>query len=154
MSTGVPDDRLLLGQILVRLLHRLRSETYTRASVPGLRFPALQILGNLVGVEGIRLTDLAARAALSLAACSDLVNELEGLGFLERRPDPTDGRAKLIVPTELGRRLLQASQTAIAGLEDRWAALCPPGAFEAACTTFDQLLRVLDTLPPAPPEAH
>lgn len=140
------ENRIPIGQLLVRLLHHLRSEVFMegRARGAGLRFPHLQIIGNLVGVEGIRLTELAGRATLSLAACSELVNELVSLGYIERRPDPSDGRAKLIVPTPLGQQLLAASQVAVRKLEDRWAAHCPPGEFEDACQTLDQVLRSLD----------
>ena len=52
----------------------------------------------------MRLTELAARAELSLSATSELVNELEHLGYLHRIPDPRDGRAKLIVPTDRGHQ--------------------------------------------------
>lgn len=151
MNMSTPQNlnhRLPVGQLLVRLLHRLRSETFVEARVPGLRFPHLQIVGNLVGVDGIRLTELAGRATLSLAACSELVNELEALGYLERRPDPTDGRAKLIVPTPRGRLLLNGSQVAIARLEQRWGSDCAPNAFEEACLTFDHLLRSLEASDP------
>lgn len=147
MSTPpLPNDRLPIGQLLVRLLHRLRSEGFLegQAQGAGLRFPHTQILGNMVGIEFIRLTELASRATLSLAACSELVNELEALGYFERRPDPTDGRAKLIVPTQSGRQLLDASQLAVARLEERWGSHCPPHAFDAACSTLDQLLRSLE----------
>jgi DNA-binding MarR family transcriptional regulator len=150
MNTSTPEppiDRLPVGQLFVRLLHHLRKETFAEGQalgVRGLRFPHVLIIGNLVGIDGIRLTELASRATLSLAACSELVNELESLGYLERRPDPTDGRAKLIVPTPLGRQLLDGSQAAILRLEERWAAHCPPQAFEEACATLDHLLRTLD----------
>lgn len=149
-SSNGSTERLRLGQLLVRLLHRLRSETFLEGQSMGanLRLSHSQIIGNLVGVDGIRLTELAARATLSLAACSEQVNELESLGVLERRPDPTDGRAKLIVPTPLGRRMLEASQASIARLEQRWAALCPPNAFEDACSTLDMLLRSLEESDP------
>ncbi len=146
-------ERLPIGQLLVRLLHQLRRETFEegQARGAGLRFPHSQILGNMVGVEGIRLTDLAGRATLSLAACSELVNELEGLGYLERRPDPTDGRAKLIAPTALGSLLLDASQAAVRRLERRWAEHCAPSALEEACVTLDQLLRSLEAVDRAGP---
>jgi len=139
-------DRLPIGQILVRLLHQLRTEGFREGAAQGskLRFPHLQIVGNLVGVDGIRLTDLAHRATLSMAACSELVSELESLGYVERKPDPTDGRAKLVVPTELGRLMLSESQKAIRRLEERWAAYCQPGEFERACLTLDRLLRDLE----------
>lgn len=149
MTTSTPlaeTDRLPIGQILVRLLHQLRTETFREGAARGskLRFPHLHIIGNLVGVDGIRLTDLANRANLSMAACSELVSELESLGYIERKADPTDGRAKLVVPTELGRLMLSESQKAIRQLEQRWAAYCEPGELEGACLTLDRLLRELE----------
>lgn len=150
MTTSTPPvepERRPIGQILVRLLYQLRTETFREGASKGsnLRFPHVQVIANLVGVDGIRLTDLANRATLSMAACSELVNELESLGYIERQPDPTDGRAKLIVPTELGRLMLAESQKTIRQLEQRWADYCPPGAFEEACATLDRLLQDLET---------
>jgi DNA-binding MarR family transcriptional regulator len=149
MTTSTPPfktDRKPIGQILVRLLHQLRTESFREGTSKGsnLRFPHVQVIANLVGVDAIRLTDLANRATLSMAACSELVNELESLGYIERQADPTDGRAKLIVPTELGRRMLSESQKSIRRLEQRWADHCPPGAFEEACRTLDRLLHDLE----------
>jgi DNA-binding MarR family transcriptional regulator len=95
--------------------------------------------GN-IGTEGIRLTDLAAAAQLSLAACSELVDELQGLGYLERQPDPSDGRAKLIFPTAKGREVLDAAGKAVADLEQRWRERLPPGTFDRACHTFNDLI--------------
>ena len=151
MSTStpppLPDDRLAVGQLLVRLLHRFRAELFVEPEregrFPDLRFPHLQIWGN-VGVDGIRLTELADRANLSLAACSELVNELQGLGYVERRLDPTDGRAKLIIPTPRGRQLLNEAGKAVARIEQQWRAHCEPNAFDTACHTLDQLLTSLD----------
>lgn len=142
-----PQDRLAVGQLLVRLLTRFRIELFSEPErdqrFPGIRIAHLQIWGN-VGIDGIRLTDLATRANLSLAACSELVNDLESLGYLERSADPTDGRAKLISPTKRGRELLDAAGHAVARLEQRWRELCPPGTFDEACRTLDGLLHALD----------
>lgn len=139
-------DRLAIGQLLGRLLHLFRSELFQdpalQAPFADVRFPHLQIWGN-VGVDGIRLTELADRANLGLAATSELVNDLQGLGYLVRRPDPSDGRAKLIFPTERGRDLLDEAGKAVARLEAHWRARCEPGAFDEACRTFDGLLRAL-----------
>lgn len=52
--------------------------------------------------EGIRLTDLAERAGVTKQAMSELVADLVTMGYLQRVPDPTDGRAKLIEFTERG----------------------------------------------------
>lgn len=106
------------------------------------RFAHLAIWGN-VGVDGVRLTDLADRANLSMAACSELVNDLQDLGYLERQPDPTDGRAKLIHPTARGRALLEAAGRRVAEIEAAWRGLLPASDFDRACATFDTLLTML-----------
>jgi DNA-binding MarR family transcriptional regulator len=144
-SASLPADRLAIGQLLTRLLLAFRTELFddaARERFPGIRFPHLQIWGN-VGIDGIRLTDLAHRANLSLAACSELVNELQDQGYLERQPDPRDGRAKLIYPTEKGREVLDEAGRGVARIERRWRSLCPPSAFDDACRTFDSLLVAL-----------
>src|SRR5215204_4314538 len=122
-SRDLPVDRLAIGQLLVRLLRQFRAELFAPAAERGysdLREPHLQIFGNL-GIDGVRLTDLAARAQLSLAAASELVNDLQALGYLERRPDPSDGRAKLIFPTRRGRQALDDASDRVAEIEQRWA---------------------------------
>lgn len=69
--------------------------------------------------EGSRLTDLARGANITPQAMGELVDELEDLGYVERRPDPTDRRAKLIVLTERGRACVAAGMAAVDGIEDR-----------------------------------
>ena len=69
------------------------------------------------------------------------MNELQALGYLERRPDATDGRAKLIFPTTRGRQLLDEASRAVAELEARLPSRCEPGTFDEACRTLDQLVR-------------
>jgi DNA-binding MarR family transcriptional regulator len=151
-SRGLPTDRLAIGQILVRLLHHFRTEIFARGEVDGrfvdIRFPHLQVWGN-VGIDGIRLTDLAGRAQLSLAACSELVDELQQLGYLTRRPDPSDGRAKLIFPTPKGRKVLDSAGTMVAEIEQEWRDTLPPGQFDHACSTLDELLVLLETALPS-----
>ena len=62
--------------------------------------------------EGIRLTELADRAGMTKQAMSELVVELERLGYLHRSPDPSDGRAKLIGFTDKGRAAVKAATRA------------------------------------------
>lgn len=59
---------------------------------------------------GTRLTDLARRAAMTKQSMSELVGQVERAGLIERRPDPSDGRARLICFTEKGLRWLAAFQ--------------------------------------------
>jgi|SRR5215204_2826316 DNA-binding MarR family transcriptional regulator len=144
-SRDLPVDRLAIGQLLVRLLRQFRAELFAPAAArgyPDLREPHLQIFGNL-GVDGVRLTQLAARAQLSLAATSELVNDLQDLGYLERRPDPADGRAKRIFPTPRGRRALDDAGDRVAEIERHWSRIVGPDRFADTCRTLQELLDKL-----------
>src|SRR6202161_608007 len=57
-----------------------------------------------IAAGGSRLTDLADQAQISMQSAGVLGDKLEHLGCVLRAPDPTDGRARLIVIEELGRR--------------------------------------------------
>jgi DNA-binding MarR family transcriptional regulator len=72
-----------------------------------------------ISFEGSRLTTLATRANMTPQAMGELVDELVELGYVERRPDPSDGRAKLIVPTRRGRDAIEAGRVTIEGIEGR-----------------------------------
>jgi len=68
---------------------------------------------------GSRLTELARGANMTPQAMGELVDELEQLGYVERRPDPTDRRAKLIVLTSRGHECIAAGIATIQGIEER-----------------------------------
>jgi len=70
-----------------------------------------------MGAEGSRLTDLARGANMTPQAMGELVDELEGLGYLVRKPDPTDRRAKLITLTDSGRECVAAGVDSIGDIE-------------------------------------
>lgn len=144
-SSDLPADRLAIGQLLGRLLRQFRAELFEPAAeggYPELRVPHLQIFGNL-GIDGIRLTELAARAQLSLAAASELVNDLQKFGYVERRPDVTDGRAKLIFPTTRGRAALDDAGNRVAEIEQHWSQIVGEARFAGICRTLQELLDAL-----------
>ena len=149
-SRDLPADRLAIGQLLAWLLREFRAELSAPAAEHGyadMRQPHLHIFGN-VGIDGIRLTDLAARAQLSLATTSELVSQLQQLGYLERRPDPHDQRAKLIFPTRRGRQALDDAGDRVAEIEQHWREVAGGTAFDTMCRTMQDLLNALaDTAP-------
>lgn len=54
---------------------------------------------------GSRVTDMAARAGITKQSMSALVEHLENYGYVERIPDPKDGRARLIRLTKKGKKI-------------------------------------------------
>ena len=73
--------------------------------------------------EGSRLTDLARGANISPQAMGELVDELEDLGYVERTPDPSDRRAKLIMLTPRGHQCIEAGIATIQGIETQLDAI-------------------------------
>jgi DNA-binding MarR family transcriptional regulator len=60
------------------------------------------VFGN-IDPDGSRLTDLADRAHMTKQSVGEVTSDLEQRGYVERAPDPSDGRAKIIRLTERGR---------------------------------------------------
>lgn len=71
--------------------------------------------------DGVRSTELARLSGLHKQVVGRLVDELEELGVVERRPDPADRRAKLVVPTAKGIGQLRDADELVAGIERRHA---------------------------------
>ena len=72
--------------------------------------------------EGKRLTDLAAYAGLSKPSMSALVEGLVRSGYVERVPDPLDGRAQLIRFTARGWAFSDVAVREVQRVEQAWAA--------------------------------
>ena len=104
------------------VMQGLVAEELARRGFADLR-PALLAVGQHVGSTGSRVTELAERAWLTKATVVRAVDELERLGYVTRRPDPTDGRAKLVMPTARALAAERAAREAIAELRADWAAL-------------------------------
>jgi DNA-binding MarR family transcriptional regulator len=80
-----------------------------RAGYADLRVTHSAVLRRITS-QGARVTDLAERAGMTKQSMAYLVDDLTGLGYIKAAPDPTDARARLIVPTEKGERLLAAAR--------------------------------------------
>lgn len=106
---------LVYQQVSDELLGRLRAAGFTDTRM------AHNAVFPHVPPEGIRLVDLAARAGMTKQAMSELVVDLEALGYLRRRADPTDGRAKLIEFTDRGWASVRAALAAFEAIESELA---------------------------------
>lgn len=68
--------------------------------------------------EGTRSTELARRSGVTRQAVHQTIQELVELGVLELAPDPTSQRAKLVVLTRRGKRLVVEAREIFRELED------------------------------------
>jgi DNA-binding MarR family transcriptional regulator len=72
--------------------------------------------------EGTRVSVLAQRAQVTKQSMAELVAHLEQHGYVERIPDPADGRAKLVRATRRGKQVHAVARQSVAELEQRWTA--------------------------------
>lgn len=70
--------------------------------------------------EGIRVTDLAEQAGVTKQTAGGLVDELEANGYVSRKPDPADARARLVILTDRGEKLCMTAAAEIADVEAEW----------------------------------
>jgi DNA-binding MarR family transcriptional regulator len=78
------------------------------------------VFGN-IDPEGTRLTDLAERAFMTKQSVGEVVSDLEQRGYVERVPDPSDGRAKIIRLTDRGQEAMAVGREIIDEIEQDWA---------------------------------
>ncbi|GEL17966.1 MarR family winged helix-turn-helix transcriptional regulator [Pseudonocardia asaccharolytica] len=119
--------RAAVQEILEELVVRLAAAGY-----PQIRVAHSQVFEN-IDADGTRLTVLAERGRMAHPSMSELVADLERLGYLERVLDPTDGRARLVRLTGRGRALQRLALAELAEIEAAWlrrlgAALGPEAA--------------------------
>ena len=87
-------------------------------------FPELTVAQSrlLMGVDpgGTRLSVLAERAQIAKQTATALVDKLERTGYVERVPDPTDGRARLVRLTSRACAAIPVARAEEARIEAEW----------------------------------
>ena len=72
--------------------------------------------------QGTRLSVLADRAQIAKQTATALVDHLERAGYVERVPDPSDGRARLVRMTPRAKAALPVARAEEARIEAEWEA--------------------------------
>jgi DNA-binding MarR family transcriptional regulator len=128
-AVGTPQQREErqsgLGILAARLLFAVQDELYARLDEAG-HGELTRLHGAVIAhldEEGTRATELARRSGRHKQIIGRIVDELEELGYVERRPEEGDRRAKLVVPTERGREVMRFSDEIIRDIERRQAAV-------------------------------
>ncbi|MCR6501681.1 MarR family winged helix-turn-helix transcriptional regulator [Shinella sp. CPCC 101442] len=90
-----------LGFVLIDVARMLRSAFERRIATAGLGLTPgeARTLVRIATLEGSRQLDIAQRMGIEPMTLSTYLDRLQSLGFIERRPDPSDRRAKLIYTT-------------------------------------------------------
>jgi DNA-binding MarR family transcriptional regulator len=140
-----------LGVLAARLQDSIQAELFERlagAGFEGLKPRHGRVLAYL-DEDGIRATELARLSGCHKQVVGRLIDELELLGYLERRADPVDRRAKLVVPSARGLDQIRLGDQIVAEIERRHA----EAAGRRAYAEFrDQLRTMVEAPAPSSPE--
>jgi DNA-binding MarR family transcriptional regulator len=135
----------LLG-LLLRLVHQHWAQdidaALRAAGFDGIR-PAHANVFPFVPAEGIQVSELAQLARVRKQTMAQAVEQLERLGYVERRPDPRDRRARLVFLTERGAAVRPVTHAAGARVEARWAELTSEREIESLRRSLQRLLERL-----------
>jgi DNA-binding MarR family transcriptional regulator len=112
-----------LGVLASQLLFSLQEELFARLAEAGYDdlHPRHGAVLAYLDEDGIRATDLARLSGRHKQIVGRTIDELEGLGYVERRPDPRDRRAKLVFPTARGLEQIRRGDEIVADIEARHA---------------------------------
>lgn len=110
-----------LGILLFVAFRHMEQRAYDAVAAAGHPITLAQArVFRRVAEEGSRLTTLAEAADVTKQSAGVLVDSLVDAGYLERRPDPTDRRARLITITARGREVQAIGRRVIAEIEAEW----------------------------------
>ena len=139
MSTVATDQHLIA--LLACVKDDVLEQMYRRVSAAGyygLR-PSHGCVFRYLELEGSKLSELAEKSGMTKQAFGEHVANVEALGYVVRIADPTDGRAKLVVPTPRGREALILSRQVFADLEREWAEAFGAERVAGLCDTLSEI---------------
>ncbi|UOZ06343.1 MarR family winged helix-turn-helix transcriptional regulator [Amycolatopsis sp. WQ 127309] len=112
-----------LGVLAGRLLFAVQRELFTTLATRGFGDlnPRHGAVLAYLDPAGVRATELSRLSGQHKQIVGTLVDELEALGYVERRPDPSDRRAKLIRPTARGLDQMRTADAIMADMQRRHA---------------------------------
>jgi MarR family transcriptional regulator, temperature-dependent positive regulator of motility len=129
----------VLLQQLARDFER-RARTTLRARGHTELLPSHQVVFAGLGRTGTRLTVLAQNAGMTKQAMGQIVDDLEQLGYVERTPDPGDGRAKIVRFTPAGLDFVCDAAEVLDGIWREYSALLGARELDQLQDTLHKLL--------------
>jgi DNA-binding MarR family transcriptional regulator len=145
MTQDDPNRQALIGALLAISHHELQARVqagFAEAGLPEIR-PAQAAIFQWLPVEGAHATELAQMIGTTKQAVGYLVDYLEAKGYLERVPDPRDGRALLIRRTERGWLVNQTARRLVEEIQTDWAELIGPENMAALRDLLASLVAAL-----------
>ncbi len=146
MSTGLPETsaRSAPENLAILLREPFRAGTellhrrFAERGHPEIRPPHGSVM-QFLDDSGTRVSVLAGRAQMTKQSMAELVAHLERLGYVERVPDSSDRRAKLVRATPRGKQLYAIAREVVAEIEEEWTRRLGPAKMSRLRELLEEL---------------
>lgn len=105
---GAGESKLRAWVQMAGTFYRIQRRVVSRLAERDVTLPQFDVLATLRFGEGLTQQELAQRLLVTKGNVCGVLDRLERLGWVERRPDPNDGRANRLYLTAAGRRKIEA----------------------------------------------
>jgi DNA-binding MarR family transcriptional regulator len=144
MEANFP-TRPLIGLLLRLVYQHYSDDVHTALRDAGfgdIRAPHANVF-PFVPPDGITVSELAELAHVRKQTMGQAVEQLEHMGYVERRPNPDDRRSRLVFLTDRGASVRPVTHATAERVEERWAQLTSPEELEAMRASLLHLLSEL-----------
>jgi DNA-binding MarR family transcriptional regulator len=97
-----------------------------------------------IGPHGTRVSDLAEQARVTRQSAGFLVDQLESAGYVERVPDPTDRRARLVRLTARADRVVKTANAEVERVLAEWSDHVGADRLQRMHETLQDLREITD----------
>lgn len=146
LRTGLPlyeapeDARRRAWIETIRATQLVERQIVTELGRHGLTLPQFDVIATLRFSEGVTQQELAERLLVTKGNVTGVLDRLENLGWVERRPDSQDRRANRLHLTGAGRRKIDSVMPA----HDAIVLAAMHGVSEADMKTFRKVLGEIE----------
>ena len=141
-----PYETLMIGALLMIPAQEITRRVSAALLLQGFTDyrPTYQMVFQWCRPEGSRLTELAERAGITKQSMGEIIDALEQRGYVERIPDPTDGRAILIRRTQRGWQVNRVAREVVEQIQQEWAQTLGEERFRHLLEILRQLALLLN----------
>ncbi len=146
--SDLQDDGRRIGELLRVPLQAVVTQCHRGLNEAGFNDLRAAHMTILIHIDhppgGTNVTVLAERAQMTKQSMGELIDYLEKRGYVERIPDPNDGRAKIVRLTARGWDAHETAPRVGLELEERWAARLGIEKFWQLRGLLKELIAVLE----------
>jgi DNA-binding MarR family transcriptional regulator len=142
-TTGQEPNLGILLFIANRSLEQRAHDAIVAAGITDITLAQARVASR-IGPLGTRISDLAAQARVTKQTAAFLVQQLEAVGYVERVPDPDDGRARLVRLTASADQVVSAANAEVERALGEWAQHVGPERLRQVHQTLLELRNLID----------